>query len=80
MDIDKVLLTREETDLLWIGYCESNPIEPGWERMKHKAQCLKLLKVLGESCKEHEHIDWDFYPPRYECPECTSELKALLEG
>ena len=89
MNIDEVLLTRDELqDAFDAGYKG----ETGGKRCQNaeiaqnKAQCLKLLEWLKETCKEHPRYDEEVGGSTYKyfmkckyCPDCMSELESKLK-
>lgn len=85
---EKYLLTPDELKKIKIPYSEDDDIFSAVDRIVYcsiKAQDLKSRRLMKEwilgSCAnpKHEQLDWDFHPPRYDCPECMAELEEELK-
>ena len=84
MNIDEVLLTKEEIAKLAYDYSEN--MTTGDEvlealKVTAKAAQLKLLEWLILDCDNPSHyvVQNELSYSRYDCYECMSELKAKLK-
>jgi hypothetical protein len=79
IELKDVLITLDEENKLWekVGAkCTNYKI---WATEINKAQCLKLIEWLEETCTEHGPFGREGYGMRYFCPVCRAELKKQLE-
>jgi hypothetical protein len=88
MNIDEVLLTREETFHICNNGLDCSKLSCDDCLYQKKAQALKLLEWLKEKCEEHPiPVPAEYgvpesagfaYVNRANCPQCMSELEAML--
>ena len=76
MNIDEVLLTREEIKAL-IHKTYTTSID--CDKAMAKAAQLKLLEWLNGYCDNDDHPGYYSDEIRWDCPECMSELESKLK-